>query len=323
MKLLKGIPVFLITFSIICLPAVQARENVFPEVSIETKELVHVVEFLTGLRPYRNFKNVNSLNKAADFISRQLGQNDLQPSFQPYLVDGKGYKNVVASLGPANADRLIIGAHYDVYEEQDGADDNASGVAGLLTLARLLKPHENELSIRIEFVAFTLEEPPFFRTEQMGSFVHAKSVSKSAENVIGMISLEMIGYFTEEPDSQEFPVSVMKLIYPTTGNFIAVVSNFSSSHLKNHFKKSLSLTSIDVETLAAPSSIKGVDFSDHLNYWKHDMDAIMITDTAFFRNPHYHKKTDTIETLDFEKMKEVIKGVYWGVLELSKQRKTK
>ncbi|MCG8337950.1 MAG: M28 family peptidase [Proteobacteria bacterium] len=323
MKLLKGIPVFLITFSIICLPAVQARENVFPEVSIETKELVHVVEFLTGLRPYRNFKNVNSLNKAADFISRQLGQNGLQPSFQPYLVDGKGYKNVVASLGPANADRLIIGAHYDVYEEQDGADDNASGVAGLLTLARLLKPHENELSIRIEFVAFTLEEPPFFRTEQMGSFVHAKSVSKSAENVIGMISLEMIGYFTEEPDSQEFPVSVMKLIYPTTGNFIAVVSNFSSSHLKNHFKKSLSLTSIDVETLAAPSSIKGVDFSDHLNYWKHDMDAIMITDTAFFRNPHYHKKTDTIETLDFEKMKEVIKGVYWGVLELSKQRKTK
>ena len=323
MKLLKGIPVFLITFSIICLPAVQARENVFPEVSIETKELVHVVEFLTGLRPYRNFKNVNSLNKAADFISRQLEQNGLQPSFQPYLVDGKGYKNVVASLGPANADRLIIGAHYDVYEEQDGADDNASGVAGLLTLARLLKPHENELSIRIEFVAFTLEEPPFFRTEQMGSFVHAKSVSKSAENVIGMISLEMIGYFTEEPDSQEFPVSVMKLIYPTTGNFIAVVSNFSSSHLKNHFKKSLSLTSIDVETLAAPSSIEGVDFSDHLNYWKHDMDAIMITDTAFFRNPHYHKKTDTIETLDFEKMKEVIKGVYWGVLELSKQRKTK
>lgn len=323
MKFLKGILVFLITFFIVCLPIVQARENFLPEVPIETEELVHAVGFLTSLRPYRNFRNVNSLNKAADFIFRQLLQNGLQPSFQPYLVDGKGYKNVVASLGPADAARLVIGAHYDVYEEQDGADDNASGVAGLLTLARLLKPHENELNIRIDFVAFTLEEPPFFRTEQMGSFVHAKSVSESAENVIGMISLEMIGYFTEEPDSQEFPVSVMKLIYPTTGNFIAVVSNFSSSRLKNHFKKSLSLTSIDVETLAAPSSIKGVDFSDHLNYWKHDIDAIMITDMAFFRNPHYHKKTDTIETLDFEKMKEVIKGVYWGVLELSKQRKKK
>lgn len=297
--------------------ATLVKSSALPDVQISTEKMYTDVEFLTGLIPSRSFDNLSSLNKAASYIASRFQESGLDPKYQPFMVDEHEYKNVIASVGPLNADRFIVGAHYDVHGEQSGADDNASGVAGLLALASLLKSHEEHLKIRIDLVAYTLEEPPFFRTDKMGSYIHAKSVAAKNSKIIGMAALEMIGYYTEAPNSQEFPISLMKIFYPSTGNFIGVVSNFSSSGLKNHFKEHMAKTAIQVETMSAPSILTGVDFSDHLNYWKFEFDAIMITDTAFYRNPNYHKPTDTIETLDFQKMKEVVKGVHWSLINLT------
>lgn len=131
-----------------------------------------------------------------------------------------------------------------------------------------------------------------------------------------MASLEMIGFFSNEKKSQEYPVSIMKLFYPTKGDFIAIVGNYRSSRLIRHFFSNMKSSSINIEQLKAPSFLTGVDFSDHLNYWEFGYKAIMITDTSFYRNPNYHMKSDTIETLDFHKMAEVIKGLYWSLINI-------
>ncbi len=289
-----------------------------PDILIDTSHLHSVVKSMTDIQPSRNYENIDSLNKAAELIKDQFIEYGYETVEQIYRIDGGEYKNIIASFGPEAAPRFIVGAHYDVYINQPGADDNASGVAGLLELARLFHVYKPELNYRIDFVAYTLEEPPFFRTEGMGSYIHAKGLHDENIEVLGMVSLEMIGYYTEAPKSQEYPLSLMKLIYPSTGNFIAVVGNYKSSKLVNHFIENIKLTSIGVESLKAPSFLKGVDFSDHMNYWKFEYDAIMITDTAFYRNPNYHEVTDTIDTLDFEKMAEVVKGVYLALINMNK-----
>ncbi len=290
-----------------------------PDVFINTSHLHSVVKSMTDLEPSRNYENIDSLNKAADLIKDTFVEYGYDTVEQTYSIDEREYKNIIASFGPESAPRFIVGAHYDVFNSQPGADDNASGVAGLLELSRLFQVYKPDLNYRIDFVAYTLEEPPFFRTEGMGSYVHAKSLHDNKIEILGMGSLEMIGYYTDAPKSQEYPISLMKLSYPSTGNFIAVVGNYKSSELVNHFQESMMLTSINVESLKAPSFLTGVDFSDHMNYWKFEHDAIMITDTSFYRNPNYHEVTDTIETLDFEKMAEVIKGVYWALINMNKK----
>ncbi len=288
-----------------------------PNIIVDTDHLYSVVKSMTDIKPSRNAANIDSLNRTADLITDKFAEYGYGAVEQVYNIDGREYKNIIASFGPKEAPRFIVGAHYDVCYIQPGADDNASGVAGLLELARLLQVHKPDLKYRIDFVAYTLEEPPYFRTEGMGSYVHAKWLHDEKVAVLGMVSLEMIGYFTEAPKSQDYPSIIMKLFYPSTGNFIAVVGNYNSSELINHFQENISLTSIDVESLKAPSFITGVDFSDHMNYWKFDNKAIMITDTAFYRNKNYHEVTDTIDTLNFEKMAEVIRGVYWALINMN------
>ena len=287
-----------------------------PEISVDKNQLYSYVEKLTSLSPPRNYENIVSLNKAADFIKDEFLKYGYSPIEQKYRIKGIEYKNIIASYGPETAPRFIVGAHYDVAGEQPGADDNASGIAGLLALAELFKKHSPKINFRIDFVAYTLEEPPFFRTEGMGSFVHAKSLHDSKVNVLGMLSLEMIGYYSDASGSQEYPLPFMKLFYPTKADFIGVVGNFSSSALIRHFKNTMKLTAIGVESLKAPACLIGVDFSDHMNYWKFGYPAIMITDTAFYRNPNYHSVYDTIHTLNFDRMKEVVKGVYWALINL-------
>ena len=287
-----------------------------PAISVDKNQLYSTVEKLTSLRPSRNSENIDSLNKAADFIKCEFLKYGYSPVEQKYSVKGIEYKNIIAYYGPETAPRFIVGAHYDVAGEQPGADDNASGIAGLLALAELFKKNSPKISFRIDFVAYTLEEPPFFRTEDMGSFIHAKSLHDSKANVLGMVSLEMIGYYSDSSKSQEYPLSLMKLFYPTKGNFIGVIGNFSSSALNRHFKNTLKLTAIDVESLRAPACLIGVDLSDHMNYWKFGYPAIMLTDTAFYRNFNYHSVSDTIDTLNFDKIKEVVKGVYWALINL-------
>ncbi len=285
-----------------------------PEISIEN--LKQTVQTLSNINPPRNYYYTNSLEKSAKYISQKFVEYGLKPLMQKFDISGKIYKNVIASVGPTNGSRVIVGAHYDVCGNQPGADDNASGVAGLLEVARFAKKYDTNLPYRVDFVAYTLEEPPFFRTTNMGSYVHAKYLHKNKIKIEGMICLEMIGFFSEQEESQTYPLSIMSWFYPETADFIGIICNYGSSSLAKQLFRHLEKTSIKTEMLKAPSFIKGVDFSDHRNYWKFGYDAVMISDTAFYRNPNYHKRSDTIDTLDFPKMKEVVKGVCWSLLNL-------
>jgi Zn-dependent M28 family amino/carboxypeptidase len=216
---------------------------------------------------------------------------------------------VIALFGPQSPERVVIGAHYDGCGDTYGADDNASGVAGLLELAQLLG--RETVPFQVELVAYTLEEPPFFATTGMGSHVHAKSLKEQGINLRLMISLEMIGYFSDEPGSQEFPVSPLKLLYPTKGNFISVVGHAANIFTTRKVKSAMqSASDLPVYSTNVPRMIPGVDFSDHRNYWIFGYDAIMITDTAFYRNRNYHTTGDTAEKLDYGKMAKVVDGVY-------------
>lgn len=176
---------------------------------------------ITKTEKFRNYTNVDQLNETADYIKSVFENYSDSVSFQEYNAEGNIYKNVIASFGTQNKKRIIIGAHYDVCGDQEGADDNATGVVGLLELARLLK--DNKLNYRIDLVAYTLEEPPFFRTELMGSYIHAKSLAENNVDVYGMIAVEMIGYFSDEKKSQDYPVGLMSVIYGNKGNYIALI----------------------------------------------------------------------------------------------------
>jgi Zn-dependent M28 family amino/carboxypeptidase len=294
------------------------ESHLHPDVTVNPDNLYATVNQLVTVNPARSFNNHSSLENIAQYIKSKYSEYGLLATEQEYEVRGVSYKNIIASYGPTNSPVLVIGAHYDVFDELPGADDNASGVAGILELARLISILKPSLNYRIEFVVYTLEEPPFFRTEHMGSFIHAKSLHENNVEVIGMASLEMIGYFSDSGSSQEYPLSGMKLFYPTVGDFIAVVSNFSSSSLSRRFVNNLAATALNTEQLRAPSFITGVDFSDHMNYWNFGYDAVMITDTSFYRNANYHKMTDTLDTLNYTKMAEVVKGVYWTLINLQR-----
>lgn len=273
------------------------------------------VTFFTELRPFRNYQNPESLKACVDYITQEFKMAGLPVSLQPFYVEGKEYNNVIASYNPEGKRRLIVGAHYDVCGNQPGADDNASAVAGLLETARLLMLHRPETDYRIDFVAYCLEEPPFFATEHMGSFVHAQSLYKEQVYVIGMICYEMIGYFSDEPGSQPYPTPELKALYPDTGNFIVVVGIQQHILFNERVKLAMQQSGgIDVQSIHFPDQSGLAGLSDHRNYWQFGYPALMINDTAFLRNPNYHEVTDTIETLDFEKMTEVVNGVYRAVV---------
>ena len=254
------------------------------------------------------------LLQSADYIAEQFKQFNARVERQVFTVRGVEYQNVIGHFPGQKTDRakVIIGAHYDVADSLPGADDNASGVAGLLELARIYSTrppaHPTEL------VAYALEEPPYFRTEHMGSFHHAKRLVDNGENIKMMVCLEMIGYFSDEKGSQDYPAKFMASLYPDTGNYIALVSNFDNAGLTRNFKKAMLANAwLPVESINAPAIVPGIDFSDHQNYWKFDIPALMVTDTAFYRNKNYHTENDTPDTLDYRKMAAVVDGVYYSI----------
>jgi Zn-dependent M28 family amino/carboxypeptidase len=268
------------------------------------------VQFLTGITPARNSRNLGSLEKAAAYIRTELLKHTARIRFQEYKVSGRVYKNVIGNFGPERAATIVIGAHYDVCGDQPGADDNASGVAGLLLLAKYLATTPAALKFNYELVFYSLEEPPYFRSEFMGSSIHANDLKRRNITPKYMLSLETIGYFSDEKDSQEYP-AFLGWFYPSEGNFIAVVGRSGDSGLINIFKENFhKYTKLPLIGLAAPGVVTGIDFSDHLNYWKHGWQAAMITDTAFMRNHNYHELTDTPDTLNYDKIVEVIRGVH-------------
>jgi hypothetical protein len=281
----------------------------------DTVNIRRNLESLIYTPTYRNSENVEVLDTVAERIRQEFAKYSDSVSFQYFSADGKKYKNVIASFGPQNAERIIVGAHYDVCGPQDGADDNASGVAGILELARLLK--SQALKYRIDLVAYSLEEPPYFNTQYMGSYVHARSLHEADVKVKGMVSLEMIGYFSDEKNSQSYPIGMMKWIYGDKGNFITVVQKSFCGAFAKDFKKGMFINnSIDTKSFRSPSFIGGANLSDHKNYWQFGYSAVMVTNTAFFRNHNYHTRGDRLERLNLSKMGLVIDGVFRTLIAL-------
>ncbi|MBY0403551.1 MAG: M28 family peptidase, partial [Cyanobacteria bacterium] len=251
---------------------------------------------------FRHSENLKALNLAADYIKKEWTAQGYTVTEDAFKLNGKNYKNMVVSYGPPDAPRFIVGAHYDVQGNQPGADDNASGVAGILELGRLLKQNKPTLTKRIDLVAFTLEEQP---NPTMGSTVHANRLKKAGIPVSGMISLEMIGYFSDEPKSQNYPIPTMAAQYPDQGNFIGLIGYKNSFELiqksQTLFKKGTQLPS---HTIYSPINAYGLDRSDHSSFVNTGVPAIMVTDTANFRNNNYHQPSDTWDTLNYNKMSE-------------------
>ena len=276
----------------------------------------HVRKLSTEFGP-RDFNHPENLDQVAAYIKTELSQTGAFVSEQVYRVQAKSYRNVIAHFGPETEERIIVGAHYDTAGPLPGADDNASGVAGLIELARLLA--QQQLKVRVELVAFCTEEPPYFGTTGMGSYVHAESLRQQNVRVRAMFSLEMIGYFSDAPNSQHFPIGLLSALYPSTGNYIAVVGRLSDASLVRRTKAAMSNAApLPVYSINAPQFVTGVDFSDQRNYWHAGYNAVMITDTAFYRNRNYHAEQDTAEKLDYKRMAMVVEGVYATVSELSR-----
>lgn len=277
----------------------------------------------------RNFRNVKTLNSAAEFIQAELKKTTQRIEIQNYQVDSEKFHNIIAHFGPTidltasyengSPKPIIIGAHYDAYDNTMGADDNASGVAGLLELARMFA--ENPPTVPVQIVAYTLEELPNFRTDSMGSRHHAAKLAEQQIKPKLVMVLEMIGYFSDQPNSQDYPISALKWLYPSQGNFIGMVSHFSASSETRLVKSAMAASSsLPAESINAPAWLTGIDFSDHASYWLHNIPAVMITDTSFYRNPNYHQASDTAETLDFTRMAQVVQAVYGVVKHIETEK---
>lgn len=294
-------------------PGVRAIRS--PDVVIDAAALERHVRRLSHALHPRSYERAANLAAAADYVLAELRAAGARTDVQAYEVDGRSYRNVIARFGPGSGPLLVIGAHYDSCGDTPGADDNASGVAGLIALARALAA--TPPAHPVELVAYTLEEPPFFRSDAMGSVRHARALHEQGREVRLMLSLEMIGYFRDTQDSQRYPIGALELLYPDEGNFITLVGAYrdfgTMRRVKGLFKGASRLPAASIN---APSLVQGVDFSDHASYWRYGMPAIMVTDTAFLRNPNYHEAGDTADTLDYARMAQVVRGAYAVAMEL-------
>lgn len=293
-------------------PALFAGGAPCTELAEPARLRAHVERLAHDLGP-RTAARPSDLAPAARYIRAELEALGLAVSEQPVEYEGDRYANLSAALGPEEGERVVVGAHYDAAVPGPGADDDASGVAGLLELARLLRALEPPAG-RIELVAYTLEEDGL-----VGSEAHARALFETGARVRAMLSLEMIGWFSDAPGSQRYPFGELALLYPTTGDFIAVVGAIGHGNLARRVKAAMRRASpLDVYSLNAPRFVPGVTLSDHASYWEAGYPALMITDTAFFRNPNYHAPTDTPETLDYARMAQVVDGVCAAVQDLAR-----
>ena len=291
---------------------VRSRANL-PANPVDPHVLREHVGMLSQRLLPRDDRHPENLAKVADYIAASLKSAGARVTFEEFTVNNQLYKNVIAEYGPGDGPVIVIGAHYDTAGEQPGADDNASGVAGLLELGRLLDG--KRLDTKVVLAAYSLEEPPHFGTVNMGSAVHAKALKRDRVDVKLMISVEMIGYYSEQKNSQGFPSALLKLFYPSAGNFIIVVDRIWSN-LGARVKKSLSsVIELPVYSINAPTLIRGIDFSDHVNFWNLGYPAVMVTDTSFYRNDAYHSARDTADRLNYSNMAQVIFGIYHFIMQ--------
>ena len=281
-----------------------------PPLTEEEEELrehlrLHVEHLARDIGP-RNFAMFLNYSSAADYIAAQFASYGYKVEEQRFTVDGHPCRNIIAAH-PGSDEIIVVGAHYDTVGASPGANDNASGVAALLELARRWRTVRCERTVR--FVAFANEEPPHFQTDDMGSRVYARSCRERGDPIVAMLSLETIGYYSDTPGSQHYPLP-LGLWYPSTGDFIAFVGNRRSRALVHTVIESFRRhTRFPSEGAALPEPIPGVGWSDHWSFWQEGYPALMVTDTAPFRYPHYHSPEDTPDKLDFDRYARVVAGL--------------
>lgn len=277
---------------------------------VRAEALQRHVSQLAGQIGERHLWRFQQLELAAAYIEAQFRAAGCTVHDQPYQVQNQSVRNLIAEIpGRQRAEEIVvIGAHYDSVIGTPGANDNGSGVAVLLELARQFCAAAPSRTLRL--VAFVNEEPPFFQTGEMGSLVYASAARTRQERIVAMVSLETLGYYSDAEGSQSFPWLPLRLIYPTRGNFIAFVANLPSRKLLQQalaaFRRS---TSFPAQGLVAPEWIPGVDWSDQWSFWRQGYPAIMVTDTAPFRYPHYHAATDTPDRLNYQALARVTEGL--------------
>lgn len=272
-------------------------------------ELKRDVQALAGRIGERSAANPWGMAEAADYIVGELATAGYSVRRQGFEIDYTALQNLEVTLpGTRRGDQIVVfGAHYDSAKGSPGADDNASGVAALLAMARELSGERFLRTLRLVF--FAAEEPPYYRSENMGSLVYAKSAAAAGEQITGMVSIESVGYFSTEKGSQRYPAGVPKGL-PTTGDFIAIVGKKEDARHVGHVASSFSsYATISAQAAALPASLDGVGWSDQWSFWEVGYPGVMVTDTALMRNPHYHQPSDTPDTLDYESMARVTYGL--------------
>lgn len=277
-----------------------------PERAVPDALRRHVTDLTTNYSP-RGADYPQNLEAAARYLLEHFNKAGARAGLQTYQARKRTYHNVIARFGPEQGPLTIVGAHYDAFVDTGtlpGADDNASGTAALLELARLLG--KSNVKTPVMLVAYANEEPPFFGSEQMGSAVHAQRLG--SHPVAGMICLEMIGYYAER---QSWPNWTFAALYPSRGDFIAVGGGWRDRHLVRHLKRALRGAGMRAWSFTGPRGT--LDASDHRNYWAAGHPAVVVTDTAFLRNPHYHTRNDTAATLDYQRMARVVDGVFSAI----------
>ncbi|MHC4767237.1 MAG: M28 family peptidase [Planctomycetota bacterium] len=275
------------------------------------------VEALAGGIGERNVLRYRNLVAASESIERELAGYGYTVERQEYDVEGKTCVNLAVEIpGTDRPDQIVVvGGHYDSVIFCPGANDNGTGVAATLALARALSDFRPSRTLR--FLCFVNEEPPYFQTANMGSRVYARRCRQRGEDITAMICLETIGYYSDEKGSQNYPPP-LGLLYPSTGDFIALVGNYGSRALVRQVVESFRRhAQFPSEGAAMPGVLPGIGWSDHWAFWKEGYSAVMVTDTAPFRYPHYHQSTDTPDKIDYERMARVVEGMEAVVRELA------
>jgi Zn-dependent M28 family amino/carboxypeptidase len=282
------------------------------------------VDRLAGLIGPRHLGAPKALAAAETLVEREFASFGYEVEKLPYWVNGQEVSNLVAELpGERRVEEIVVlGAHYDSVWCTPGADDNASAVAVLLEVARLMQASHPQRTVR--FVAFPCEEPPHFHTGDMGSQTYARRCRERNERIVGMLCLEMVGYFTNKPNSQQVPEIIPKFlrwIFPRRGNFLAAVGNLKSWKLAWQFRRGFRRgVRFPLFTICLPELVQEIRLSDNSSFWDQGYSALMLTDTSFLRNPHYHQSTDTPETLDYAAMAKVTLGVLGAMSYLARAR---
>jgi hypothetical protein len=276
---------------------------------LEQRLKAHVESLANGIGE-RNILVPQTMEAAAGALRDFWEKTGYRVDVQSFQVGQVTCVNLaVEILGETRPDEIVVvGAHYDTVPGSPGANDNGSAVAAMLELSRLFKGRSTGKTLR--FVAFANEEPPFFKTRSMGSFVYAERCSKARENIVAMLSLETIGYYRDEPGTQKYPFP-FRFFYPHTGNFITVVGNLRSKPLVQSFSRHfMEASDFPLECAAPFGFLTGIDWSDQWSFWRFGYPAVMITDTALFRYPYYHSPFDTPDRVDYQALARVTHGIY-------------